>query len=177
MPDINNIQPNSRVRVGDATVGHITKIELQGWHALVTMRLDGDVHLPANSTAKIGLTSILGSQHIELSAPTDAPAQGRFQSFAAYLAELRDTPSSVNVAAMVGHSTLRSATMDDLDRPATPAQISAMRAHVEEALAAGAIGMSTGTFYPTAAKATMEEIVEVGRPLSTCGALHPASGE
>jgi phospholipid/cholesterol/gamma-HCH transport system substrate-binding protein len=77
MPDINNIQPNSRVRVGDATVGHITKIELQGWHALVTMRINGDVALPANATAKIGLTSILGSQHIELSAPTGSPAQGR----------------------------------------------------------------------------------------------------
>lgn len=79
MPDINNIQPNSRVRVGDATVGHITKIELQGWHALVTMRLNGDVALPANSIAKIGLTSILGSQHIELSPPTDAPPQGRLR--------------------------------------------------------------------------------------------------
>jgi phospholipid/cholesterol/gamma-HCH transport system substrate-binding protein len=79
MPDINNIQPNSRVRVGDATVGHITKIELQGWHALVTMRLNGDVMMPANSTAKIGLTSILGSQHIELSPPTDAPAEGRLR--------------------------------------------------------------------------------------------------
>ncbi|WP_328353257.1 virulence factor Mce family protein [Mycobacterium sp. NBC_00419] len=77
MPDINNIQPNSRVRVGDATVGHITKIELQGWHALVTMRLDGGVAMPANAIAKIGLTSILGSQHIELSPPTDEPAQGR----------------------------------------------------------------------------------------------------
>lgn len=77
MPDINNIQPNSRVRVGDATVGHITKIELQGWHALVTMRLNGDVALPDNATAKIGLTSILGSQHIELIPPTDAPSQGR----------------------------------------------------------------------------------------------------
>lgn len=77
MPDINNIQPNSRVRVGDATVGHITKIELQGWHALVTMRLDGNVDLPANATARIGLTSILGSQHIELSAPSDEPPQGR----------------------------------------------------------------------------------------------------
>jgi phospholipid/cholesterol/gamma-HCH transport system substrate-binding protein len=77
MPDINNIQPNSRVRVGDATVGHITKIELKGWHALVTMRLNGDVALPANAIAKIGLTSILGSQHIELSAPTGTPAQGR----------------------------------------------------------------------------------------------------
>jgi phospholipid/cholesterol/gamma-HCH transport system substrate-binding protein len=77
MPDINNIQPNSRVRVGDATVGHITKIELEGWHALVTMRLDGNVTLPDNSTAKIGLTSILGSQHIELSPPTDTPPHGR----------------------------------------------------------------------------------------------------
>ncbi|MBB3753949.1 phospholipid/cholesterol/gamma-HCH transport system substrate-binding protein [Mycolicibacterium sp. BK634] len=77
MPDINNIQPNSRVRVGDATVGHITKIELKGWHALVTMRLNGDVVLPANAIAKIGLTSILGSQHIELSAPATTPPQGR----------------------------------------------------------------------------------------------------
>jgi phospholipid/cholesterol/gamma-HCH transport system substrate-binding protein len=76
MPDINNIQPNSRVRVGDATVGHITDIELQGWHARVSMRLNGDVKLPANATAKIGLTSILGSQHIELSSPTDTPPEG-----------------------------------------------------------------------------------------------------
>jgi phospholipid/cholesterol/gamma-HCH transport system substrate-binding protein len=80
MPDINNIQPNSRVRVGDATVGHITKIELQGWHALVTMRLEGNVDMPANSIAKIGLTSILGSQHIELSPPTDAPPEGRLHA-------------------------------------------------------------------------------------------------
>ncbi len=41
------------------------------------MRLDRDVNLPANATATIGLTSILGSQHIELSAPGDAPPQGR----------------------------------------------------------------------------------------------------
>lgn len=76
MPDINAIQPNSRVRIGDATVGHITKVELQGWHALVTMQLDGGVKLPENSTAKIGLTSILGSQHIELAAPTGEAPRG-----------------------------------------------------------------------------------------------------
>lgn len=76
MPDINAIQPNSRVRVNDATVGHITKVELQGWHALITMQLDGNVKLPENATAKIGLTSILGSQHIELSAPTKEAPRG-----------------------------------------------------------------------------------------------------
>jgi phospholipid/cholesterol/gamma-HCH transport system substrate-binding protein len=77
MPDVNNIQPNSRVRVADVTVGTVTKIERQGWHALITMRLDGAVDLPANATAKIGLTSLLGSLHIELAPPKDVPPQGR----------------------------------------------------------------------------------------------------
>ena len=77
MPDVDNIQPNSRVRVGDVTVGNVTKIERQGWHALVTMQLNGDVDLPANATAKLGQTSLLGSLHIELAPPTEAPPQGR----------------------------------------------------------------------------------------------------
>jgi N-acyl-D-amino-acid deacylase len=102
----------------------------------------------------------------------DAPAEGRFTSFAAYLDALRATPSSVNVAAMVGHSTLRGVTMGALDRPATDAEIAAMRAHVEEAMEAGAVGMSTGTFYATATHATTEEIIEVGRPLSAHRAVY-----
>ena len=77
MPDVDNIEPNSRVRVGDVNVGHVTKIERQGWHALVTMELNGDVELPANATAKIGQTSLLGSLHIELAPPTDEPPQGK----------------------------------------------------------------------------------------------------
>lgn len=79
LPDITNIQRNSGVRVGDVTVGSVTKIETQGWHALVTMRLDGDVHLPANATAKVGQTSLLGSLHIELSPPADAIPQGKLR--------------------------------------------------------------------------------------------------
>ncbi|MDO9439608.1 MAG: D-aminoacylase [Beijerinckiaceae bacterium] len=102
----------------------------------------------------------------------DSPAEGRFTSFAAYLNALRATPSSVNVAAMVGHSTLRALTMDDIDRPASGDEIAAMRAHVEEAMQAGAIGLSTGTFYPAAAKATAEEIIEVSRPLTSRKALY-----
>jgi phospholipid/cholesterol/gamma-HCH transport system substrate-binding protein len=80
LPDVNNIQPNSRVRVGDVNVGTLTKIERQGWHALVTMRLNHDVVLPENSTATIGLTSLLGSLHIELAPPTDVPPNGRLRN-------------------------------------------------------------------------------------------------
>jgi phospholipid/cholesterol/gamma-HCH transport system substrate-binding protein len=79
MPDVNNIQQNSRVRVGDVTVGTVTKIERQDWHALVTMTLNGDVHLPANATATLGQTSLLGSLHIELAAPTDQPPMGELR--------------------------------------------------------------------------------------------------
>ena len=77
MPDVNNIQPNSRVRVADVTVGHVTRIERQGWHALLTMQLNGDVDLPANTSATIGTTSLLGSQHIELAPPRNTPPQGK----------------------------------------------------------------------------------------------------
>ena len=102
----------------------------------------------------------------------DSPAEGRFTTFAAYLDALRATPASVNVAAMIGHSTLRAVTMADLDRPANDAEIAAMQALVEEAMQAGAIGLSTGTFYPPAVKATTEEIIEVSRPLSARKALY-----
>ena len=77
VPNVNNIEPNSRVRVGDVNVGNVTGIERQGWHALVTMRINGGVQLPANATAKMGQTSLLGSQHIELAPPTLEAPQGR----------------------------------------------------------------------------------------------------
>jgi phospholipid/cholesterol/gamma-HCH transport system substrate-binding protein len=76
LPDVVVIQQNTRVRVADVNVGNVTKIEVQDWHALVTMRINGNVHLPANSTAKVGQTSLLGSMHIELAPPTDEAARG-----------------------------------------------------------------------------------------------------
>ena len=76
LPNVVNIQPNSRVRVNDVTVGRVTKVERQAWHALVTMRINGDVDLPANATAKVGQTSLLGTVHIELAAPTNVAPQG-----------------------------------------------------------------------------------------------------
>ncbi|MGB8505827.1 virulence factor Mce family protein [Mycobacterium sp.] len=77
LPEVGSLEQNSRVQVGDVTVGNVTKIERQGWHALLTISLDGDVDLPANATATIGQTSLLGSVHIELAPPTDVPPEGK----------------------------------------------------------------------------------------------------
>jgi N-acyl-D-amino-acid deacylase len=102
----------------------------------------------------------------------DSPASDRFTSFAAYLSALRATPAAINVAAMVGHSTLRAVVMPELDRPANADEIATMRAMVEEAMQAGAIGLSTGMFYPPAMAATTEEVIEICRPLTARKALY-----
>ncbi|MGC0364389.1 phospholipid/cholesterol/gamma-HCH transport system substrate-binding protein [Rhodococcus sp. 27YEA15] len=69
MPDVSAVQQNSRVRVSDVTVGTVTSIKLEDWHALVTVSVNGSVVLPANTVAKVGQTSLLGTLHLELAPP------------------------------------------------------------------------------------------------------------
>jgi N-acyl-D-amino-acid deacylase len=90
----------------------------------------------------------------------------RFPSFAAYLEELHDRPAATNCALLVGHTTLRVGVLDNLERPAREAEITRMRELADEALSAGAIGVSTGLYYEPALAAPTEEVIEVCRPLT-----------
>ncbi len=96
----------------------------------------------------------------------------RFPTFGAYVEELRVHPPATNAVLLVGHTTLRVVAMDDLERPATPAQIGRMRELAREALAAGAAGVSTGLYYEPAAAAPTEEVIEVCRPLREADGLY-----
>jgi N-acyl-D-amino-acid deacylase len=96
----------------------------------------------------------------------------RFPTFGAYVEELRAHPPATNAVLLVGHTTLRVVAMDDLERPATPAEIVRMRELAREALAAGAAGVSTGLYYEPAVAALTEEVIEVCRPLREAGGLY-----
>jgi len=96
----------------------------------------------------------------------DAGGWFRFRTFKDYVAELKAKPAATNCALLVGHSMLRVQTMDDTERPATDAEIGKMRAMVDEAMSAGAIGVSTGLYYEPACAAPCEEVIEICRPLS-----------
>jgi N-acyl-D-amino-acid deacylase len=89
----------------------------------------------------------------------------RFPTFGAYVQDLKARPAATNCALLVGHTTLRVATMDRFDRAATASEIGRMRELVREALGAGAIGVSTGLYYEPANAAPTEEVIEVCRPL------------
>ncbi len=75
MPDTLALNVNSRVRVADVFVGTGTEIELKNWVATLTLDMDSNVKLPKNTTAKIGQTSLLGTQHVELDTPPDPSPQ------------------------------------------------------------------------------------------------------
>ena len=96
----------------------------------------------------------------------------RFPTFASYVEALAASPAVTNCALLVGHSSLRVQAVSDLDRPATAAEVAEMQRLAEEALAAGAIGISTGLWYEPAQAATTEEVIEVCRPLTARSALY-----
>ena len=102
----------------------------------------------------------------------DEGAWFRFPTFAKYVDALEENPPATNCALLVGHSALRVQTVSDLNRPATAAEQREMQRLAEDALAAGAIGISTGLWYEPAQAATTEEVIEVCRPLTARRALY-----
>ena len=70
-----------------------------------------------------------------------------YDTFARYRQAIEAVSPRVNVAALVGHSTLRVQCVSDLGRPATAAEREQMNVLLQEALDEGAIGMSSGVFY------------------------------
>ncbi len=96
----------------------------------------------------------------------------RYERFADYLAALDAEPAALNAACLVGHSTLRVGAMRDLDRPADRAELAAMGERLQEALDAGAIGLSSGLAYAPAAAAPAAEIEALARRLRPAGAIY-----
>ncbi|GAC56355.1 Mce family protein [Gordonia hirsuta DSM 44140 = NBRC 16056] len=78
LPDAATLDRNSSVLVDDVAVGRVADLRVWQGQAKVTLRLNQDVRLPANATAVVGQTTLLGSAHVEL-APPETGAAGRLR--------------------------------------------------------------------------------------------------
>ncbi len=96
----------------------------------------------------------------------------RFPTFASYLEALDARWPVVNGLFLVGHQTLRVQHVEDLERPADATEIAAMRAGVEQAMQAGAVGVSTGLFYPPSRAAPTDEVVALAEAAAPWGGLY-----
>ncbi|KUI32493.1 mammalian cell entry protein [Mycobacterium sp. IS-1742] len=75
LSNVGTLEPNSPVMVDDVVVGSVRSVGLVNRLAEVEIAVRPDVHIPANATAAVGQTSLLGSMHLQLDVPADeAPA-------------------------------------------------------------------------------------------------------
>ncbi|MHB1162768.1 MAG: N-acyl-D-amino-acid deacylase family protein [Chloroflexota bacterium] len=82
--------------------------------------------------------------------------------FGEYLEAVRRMGTSINLAYFVGHNALRAAAAVSGPR-ATEEQLRAMEAMVEEAMEAGALGMSTGLEFEPGRQAPAEEVIRLAK--------------
>ena len=81
-----------------------------------------------------------------------------------YLAERRSAPPAVNVAALVGHATVRRQVMkDDFKRPARADEIARMALLVDQGMREGAAGLSSGLEYEVGGYADTNELIELAK--------------
>ncbi|MFJ2538665.1 amidohydrolase family protein [Pseudomonas sp. NPDC087614] len=95
-----------------------------------------------------------------------------YPRFRDYRAAVEAANTTLNVAALIGHTALRSNHLDDLFRTATADEISAMREQLRESLEAGALGLSTGLAYASAYNACTDEVMQLSEELTAFGAVY-----
>jgi N-acyl-D-amino-acid deacylase len=89
-----------------------------------------------------------------------------------YFEYLEKHPPGVNIAALIGHGTVRLAAMGTEAREPTDTEMAAMKDVVAEGLDAGAVGLSSGLIYDPGRFARADELIELCRLMRGTGALY-----
>ena len=86
-----------------------------------------------------------------------------WRTFDEYLSQLSKNALGLSVVAFVGHGAVRLAVLGAEQRAATPEEIVTMERLVDDALAAGAIGLTTGLEYAPGSSSRTDEVVALTR--------------
>jgi N-acyl-D-amino-acid deacylase len=95
-----------------------------------------------------------------------------FERLAAYADAVDAVRPAVNVAALIGHTSLRAAAMPDFARAATASERVRMAAEMRRAMDEGALGLSSGVFYENAYAADERELVEIASIAGEAGGVY-----
>lgn len=94
-----------------------------------------------------------------------------WRSFGEYFNTIDSLPLGVNFSAYVGHGTLRILAMGFVDKKPSEEELERMKSLLREAMEAGALGMSTGLFYPPGVWSDVDELAELGKVLAEYGGV------
>ena len=90
-----------------------------------------------------------------------------------WFAKLEERGVSINIAALIGHNTVRRAGMNgDFDRPPSAEELQKMRDLVDRAMRDGAVGLSTGLEYIPGTYGKTDEIAELAKVAAAYGGIY-----
>jgi N-acyl-D-aspartate/D-glutamate deacylase len=162
------ITQNKIVYLGKEFLGEAEQIIDAGGLVVAPGFIDMHTHLEplmkipdAKSHLMQGVTTALGG-----------PDGGGPWPFASYLDSLDHLSLGMNVAYLVGHNKIRKAVMNMDDRAPTAAELELMKNHVQQAMEAGAFGLSTGLKYLPGAFAEVEEVIALSEVAASYGGIY-----
>ena len=80
-----------------------------------------------------------------------------------YFHRLDSIKTSVNIASLIGHNSVRRKVMGEEDRKPTPEEQQKMEILIEEAMKQGAVGFSTGLIYVPGTYSTKQEVIDLAK--------------
>jgi N-acyl-D-amino-acid deacylase len=95
-----------------------------------------------------------------------------WEGYSGYLDLLDANPPAVNIAALVGHGTVRMAVLGAAARAPDAAELARMQALLSEGLEAGAVGMSSGLIYDPGRHAQTDELIALAGVMRETGGLY-----
>jgi N-acyl-D-amino-acid deacylase len=102
----------------------------------------------------------------------DEVDSSQWESMAEYLDYLDRDGLSLNAGSLVGHGNVRAAVVGYDDRAPTDDELVEMRGLVAEAMGDGAVGLSTGLFYPPGSYAETDEVVALAETAAEHGGFY-----
>jgi N-acyl-D-amino-acid deacylase len=91
---------------------------------------------------------------------------------AGFFRSLGRRPAGVNLATYVGFGAVRASVLGATARAPAPAELERMQALVARGVCDGALGLSTGLFYPAQSFASTEEVVTLAREAARHGGIY-----
>jgi N-acyl-D-aspartate/D-glutamate deacylase len=136
-----------------------------GW--IDMMDQSGSV-LPRNGLAenklRQGVTTAIGGEGgIPVKAASDVPA---------YFAGMEKSGISINFGSYYSETQARAAILGPSSRAPNAAELDRMRAIMDTAMRAGAMGMSTALIYPPSSYATTDELIEIAKVAAKYGGVY-----
>lgn len=103
--------------------------------------------------------------------PGDDHAEFGYEGISEFYDDVRKSPTSLNVSALVGHGPLRVRVMGFSNTPASPAEIAEMQRLLRDAMAAGALGLSFGLMYTPGCFAKSDELLALAETVKAEGGI------